>query len=142
MSISTGETARRPITFDVSSETTLAAVYPKHLRQLLSALISNALKYADESLSPRVEVFDAVPLRLKEDTIMLGALDLDATPHVCVAVTDEGIGITPEALPHIFDRFYRVPETVEWSGLRIGMGIGLYLSKHIVELHGVAHPPT
>ncbi|MGH2485751.1 MAG: sensor histidine kinase [Ktedonobacterales bacterium] len=101
-----------------------------------AALISNALKYSDVTQTTLVEVFGEVPLSLRENAIMVGDLDLDATPHVCVAVTDEGVGISPETLPRIFDRFYRVPESAERSGSHIGMGLGLYLSKHIVDLHG------
>jgi histidine kinase len=50
------------------------------------------------------------------------------------SVTDTGIGISPEHLPHIFTRFYRVDKSrARASG---GSGIGLTIAKHIIEAHG------
>jgi signal transduction histidine kinase len=50
-----------------------------------------------------------------------------------VEIRDEGIGIAPEDLPHIFERFYKPgPQQSVYSGL----GVGLYISKNIVERHG------
>jgi signal transduction histidine kinase len=51
-----------------------------------------------------------------------------------IRVQDSGIGIHPEMLPHVFDRFRRAPQS--WCGGRVGLGIGLTLVKQIVELHG------
>jgi signal transduction histidine kinase len=48
-------------------------------------------------------------------------------------ITDTGIGIAPEALPHIFDRFYKADES---RGLFKGSGLGLSIAKKIAELHG------
>lgn len=54
--------------------------------------------------------------------------------QVCVMVCDEGIGIPADALPRLFERFYRAPNV---SSQHIsGMGIGLFIVKEIVELHG------
>ena len=51
-----------------------------------------------------------------------------------LSVTDEGIGISPEALPHIFDRFYRADESrTRQTG---GSGLGLPIAKWIAERHG------
>lgn len=50
-----------------------------------------------------------------------------------VAVKDSGIGILPEQLPHVFDKFYRVEET---SQRFQGLGIGLYISSEIIKRHG------
>ncbi|HWQ12313.1 MAG TPA: ATP-binding protein [Roseiflexaceae bacterium] len=51
-----------------------------------------------------------------------------------LAVTDQGIGIPPDALPQIFDRFYRAANA---DRMQIaGMGIGLYVVREIVALHG------
>ena len=49
------------------------------------------------------------------------------------AVQDTGIGITPEHLPHVFERFYRVDKSRSRAGG--GSGIGLTISKHLVEAH-------
>jgi signal transduction histidine kinase len=51
-----------------------------------------------------------------------------------VSVRDEGIGIPAAALPHLFERFYRAPNTnATYTG---GLGLGLYLAHEIVTRHG------
>lgn len=82
---------------------------------VISNLISNAVKY-----SPKGKLIDV-------------ACDL-AGNEVIVSVKDEGIGIKPEDLVRIFDRYYRV-ETDHTRNIS-GFGIGLYLSSEIVERHG------
>jgi signal transduction histidine kinase len=47
-------------------------------------------------------------------------------------VSDEGIGIPEESMPHLFERFYRAEDKL----VRGGAGLGLYISKQIVEAHG------
>lgn len=87
---------------------------PHRLGQVLTNLLANAQKYAAGS--------DEVVLRVDRE---------GATARV--AVVDHGPGIAPEALPHLFDRFYRAE-----SGARqaTGLGLGLYITRRIVEAHG------
>ncbi|PYT04469.1 MAG: sensor histidine kinase, partial [Acidobacteria bacterium] len=52
---------------------------------------------------------------------------------VKISIKDSGPGIPQKALPHIFDRYYRVPESAE----RVpGTGMGLTIAREIVEAHG------
>lgn len=85
------------------------------ISSVVSNLISNAVKY-----SPKGRLID---IRCK--------LDGD---KALVSVKDEGMGIKPEDLSHIFDRYYRV----EANHTRhiSGFGIGLYLSAEIIKQHG------
>lgn len=53
---------------------------------------------------------------------------------VWISVSDDGIGIDAQHLPHIFERFYRVDKSRSRTGG--GSGIGLTISRHIVEAHG------
>jgi PAS domain S-box-containing protein len=85
------------------------------LEQVLQNLIQNAIKY-----SP-VGGHIAVALEQREQL-------------ASVSVTDEGIGIPQQALPHLFERFYRAAQ-LDTSGIS-GLGIGLYVVKEIVTLHG------
>lgn len=87
------------------------------IERLLSNLLSNALKYTPKGGSVRVRV----------------AAD-ESPAFVSLEVEDTGVGIPPENLPHIFDRFYRVrnPETNKIYGL----GLGLSFVSWIVEAHG------
>ena len=82
------------------------------LGQVLQNLLGNALKHAPAG--GRVEV------RVETD----GA-------EARVSVRDEGPGIAPEHLPHLFERFYRADAT--GAG---GLGLGLYISRMLVEAHG------
>jgi signal transduction histidine kinase len=88
---------------------------PLRLEQVLSNLLQNAIKY-----SVTGSTIHLVVARRGE--------------WCCLAMTDQGIGIPPEAQAQIFARFYRGsninPEQIS------GMGIGLFLAREIVELHG------
>jgi heavy metal sensor kinase len=85
------------------------------LEQVLSNLVDNALKYAQPGGRVGVEV------RLDDG-------------EAGFTVTDDGIGIPAESLPHVFDRFFRVdPARTRAEG---GSGLGLAICKAIVESHG------
>jgi signal transduction histidine kinase len=85
------------------------------LEQVLSNLVDNAIKYTPEG--------GTITLSLFRDG-----------DWACMAVADTGIGISPQDLPHIFDRFYRVDKArSKASG---GTGLGLAIVKGIVERHG------
>lgn len=88
---------------------------PERLRQVIQNLLSNAIKYSPEG--GRVEVRTGLEGK-----------------YVTISVQDEGIGIPPEELPRIFERFSRV-ERAEATGIS-GTGLGLTIVKHMVELHG------
>ncbi len=86
------------------------------LVQVLTNLIANALQYTPSG-----------------GTVQLSASILDG--EMQVSVRDTGIGIPPEHLAHIFDRFYRVDK----SRSRLaggGSGVGLTIAKYLVEAHG------
>lgn len=56
--------------------------------------------------------------------------------EVIIGVADQGTGIPPEHLPHIFERFYQVPgRPMETVGPRAGLGLGLFICRAIVEHH-------
>ncbi len=88
---------------------------PHRLRRVIENLISNAIKYNRPG-----------------GWVAVSAVQRDG--YIIVQVADSGIGIPPEDLPHIFDRFYRAqrPETEEIEGT----GLGLAIVKSTVERHG------
>ena len=55
--------------------------------------------------------------------------------HVRVAVRDTGIGIPAEDVPHVFERFYRVLTNNVQTGSGVGLGLGLYICRTIIEMH-------
>jgi len=62
-------------------------------------------------------------------------IKLKNTPEaICLVVADKGIGIPPDELPNIFNRFYRVKSTSDFEAR--GSGLGLTLVKHAVDEHG------
>ncbi len=87
---------------------------PKRLVQVIANLLNNAAKFT-----------------LEGGQVAL-AVQVDAT-HVRLTVTDNGIGIQPELLPHVFDLFAQGERVAERG--QGGLGIGLALVKSLVELH-------
>lgn len=78
-----------------------------------------------------VNLLDNAQKFSREDTpIHVAASRQDG--EVVISVTDQGIGIAPEDLPHIFDRFYRVGHVRKAEGT----GLGLFITKRLVEAHG------
>jgi signal transduction histidine kinase len=63
-------------------------------------------------------------------SVRLGELEGD----YLISIIDQGIGINPEYLDHIFERFYRVRNTA--SRQFSGIGLGLYVTRAIIEQHG------
>ena len=92
----------------------LPSVYvdPTRISQVIDNLLSNATKYAPSApVTIRSHTFDTV---------------------VRIEVEDSGPGIAAQHVPHLFERFYRVPE--QNSNVR-GTGLGLYICRKIVEAH-------
>jgi signal transduction histidine kinase/DNA-binding response OmpR family regulator/ligand-binding sensor domain-containing protein len=111
------------------------------LEKIVNNLMSNALKFTAEGGSILVSLRVA-PEAPRSNLIRPGEIASSSpksgTPRndntgrqMELIIGDTGMGITPEHLPHIFDRFYRVDETHTTEGT----GIGLALTKELVDLH-------
>lgn len=86
------------------------------IEQVLKNLVSNAVKYSPNGGVIRIT----------------GRPDLNQT-YYQIVVEDEGIGMTPEQVEQIFDKFYRVDASNTAIG---GVGLGMSIAKEIVEAHG------
>lgn len=84
--------------------------------QVLLNLLSNARKYSPGNTPITIQV------RRQEQRAL-------------VSVIDHGVGISPEQLPHIFERFYRAPDIDIQTGSSVGVGLGLYIVQKIVDRH-------
>jgi len=85
------------------------------IRQVLINLVDNAINYS----------------RLNAGRIIISFYDFH--DNILVEVSDNGIGISEESLPRIFERFYRVDKSR--SREKGGTGLGLAIVKHIIEAH-------
>ncbi|RFZ81367.1 PAS domain S-box protein [Mucilaginibacter terrenus] len=82
--------------------------------QVLSNFINNAVKYAPES----------------KEIYLIAERHGD---HIKIAVKDNGPGIAPDKIPHLFSKYYRA----EYTGSQFsGLGLGLYISSEITKRHG------
>jgi signal transduction histidine kinase len=96
----------------------LVNVDPVRTREILSNLIANSLRHTprDGTITVGIERGDAID-------------SAAGHPHVSVTVRDTGRGIAADALPHVFDRFYKSDESR-------GAGLGLAIAKSLVVAHG------
>jgi PAS domain S-box-containing protein len=88
---------------------------PERLQQVIWNLLSNAVKFSQRG--GRIEVSIA-----------------QAGPNVDLIVRDTGVGIVPEFLPYVFDRFRQGDQGT--TRQRGGLGLGLAIAKQLVEMHG------
>lgn len=100
-------------------ETDLAPLYPIQvdsvlMNRVVSNLVENALKYAGRGKTISIKTWDD-------------------PQWVYIAIADNGVGIKPDDLTNIFDKFYRVKN--DSTHAIKGSGLGLYLVKYFIELH-------
>jgi len=98
---------------------------PQRVREVLTNLISNALRYTP--VQGEVNVSLAESDSGAESDVLTG--EAVSKRGVTISIQDSGAGIESADLPHIFDRFYKSSD----SG---GMGLGLSIAKYLVEAHG------
>ncbi|MFH1296829.1 MAG: ATP-binding protein [Bacteroidota bacterium] len=84
------------------------------IRQVLTNLLENSIRYGNKNGRTKVSFFDM-------------------DKHILTEITDNGIGIEPEELSRVFERFYRTPRGR--ASFVKGKGLGLAIVKHILEAH-------
>ena len=107
------QTGKHSIIVDIPQPLPIIVADENRINQVISNLISNAIKYAPDG-------------EIRITAVQKGT-------NLVVCVSDEGPGIDPNDAPYVFDRFYRAPDA---SRQTKGAGLGLFLAKAIVEAHG------
>lgn len=107
------------ISVELEADTHIPLVHadPDRVLEVLINLLDNAIKFTEEG----------------SVTVKLTTQETDPE-FAYISVSDTGRGISPEALPLIFERLYQDPDTID--GNRAGLGLGLYIAKELVNLHG------
>jgi signal transduction histidine kinase len=100
----------------VPKDLPLAEADPRRVEQVLVNLLQNAAKYSEG---------DLILVRARYD---------EGSAEVILCVEDNGVGIAPEHLPHIFDKFYRIEHAASES--TSGTGLGLSIAQKLVEAQG------
>jgi PAS domain S-box-containing protein len=104
----------RVIDSEVPSDNITLMIDSQKISQVLLNLLTNAAKYSKA-----------------DSKITVTAMRIDQ--QIRIGIQDRGVGIAPEHINNIFSRFYRITETSQNAP---GLGLGLYLSKAIMEAHG------
>ncbi len=129
------------LTSAASTDLPAVDVDPGRIMQVLLNLLGNALQYTPPG--GRVSVQSSVISR--QSPVINEVIEASHKPAIdhqpshtdnrlLITVQDSGIGISEGDMPHIFERFYRVDKSRSRAGG--GSGIGLTISKHLVEAHG------
>jgi signal transduction histidine kinase/DNA-binding response OmpR family regulator len=113
---------QKNINLSFKADSELLEIYfdSEKMEKVLSNLLSNAFKFVDSGGNVVVSV-------------LTYSNQIDTSKGVLISVSDDGIGIPPEKINNVFDRFYQVDESL--SRNYEGTGIGLSLTKELVELH-------
>jgi signal transduction histidine kinase len=110
----------------IGSHSLTLLVDPQRIEQILANLLSNALRHTPEGGRIIVTI---VPITgTFVETADLGYNEVQISVH------DSGPGISPEAIPHVFERFYRADRSRSRS--EGGSGLGLAIARQLAEAHG------
>lgn len=103
------------ITLDIATQNSRIVADKLRISQVTGNILDNAIRFSPQGRQ--------VTVKLQEEG-----------SEYLVSITDQGIGVRPEYIDHIFERFYRVRNTAnrQYSGI----GLGLFVAKAIVEAHG------
>lgn len=108
------QTTSHIIKVDIPDNYPVVMADEDRIPQVISNLLSNAIKYSPDG----------------------GEIRISGQVHpqyLVICVSDQGPGIAPDDIPHVFDRFYRSSEAARKTK---GAGLGLYLARAVVEAHG------
>ncbi len=108
------QTETHTISVDFPPDFPIVMADEERISQVLENMISNAIKYSPAG----------------------GEIKISGQVHhryIVVCTSDEGPGIAPDDIPHVFDRFYRATDAARNTK---GAGLGLYLARAVVEAHG------
>ena len=103
--------------FEAVEQSIILDYDPEKLLRILTNLLSNAIKFTDNGGQVK---------------LLVTTQSDQAKPVYRFSVSDTGVGIAPEKIPYVFDRFYQVDDEVSKTGE--GTGIGLALTKELVDL--------
>jgi signal transduction histidine kinase len=106
-----GENEQKPFTATIPNDPVMVSADPERLQQVFLNIVGNAFKYTRAG--------GAITFELRRDA-----------GEAVVTVRDEGEGIPPERLPHVFELFQRATNTVP------GLGVGLAVVRGLIEAHG------
>ena len=107
---------KRSLSLEIETAIDLPPIWvdPIQMKRVFHNLLSNALSYS------------------RKDTAIRIALQLESPDRLLISFCNQGKGILPSELPKIFDRYYSLSRKFK----QIGTGLGLYIARRIVELHG------
>ena len=106
------------LTVDAPTDLPFVFADPARIKQILTNLIENAIKFTPA----------------KGEITLRSQIDNQDPDFLRIAVADSGCGISPEGTKKIFDRLFQETETIDSN--RQGLGLGLYICRELVNLHG------
>ena len=128
------EQRRHELTVSLPPEPIWLHADAARLEQVLVNLLGNAAKYTEEGGHVWLTVELNVAGTLRVPSAAGDGTRSVPTTEVVIRVRDNGVGITPALLPHIFDLFTQAERSLDRS--QGGLGIGLALVQRLTELHG------
>jgi len=102
------------LNFNIAADLPKIMAAPKSLERAFTAILENSIKFSPDGGEVVVEV-------------------KPVDDNIDVRIKDQGVGIAPEVLPHIFDRFFHVDRVGDH--LFRGAGLGLSIARHVIEQH-------
>ncbi|HEY0405582.1 MAG TPA: HAMP domain-containing sensor histidine kinase, partial [Pyrinomonadaceae bacterium] len=123
------ETRQQELRLELDPQLPLINIDAHRVQQVVWNLLTNAIKFTPEGgkIAVRSRLFDAHGILINDDHD-------DPMRWIVVEVEDDGEGIPPDFLPHVWDRFRQADSSS--TRRHGGLGIGLALVKELIEAHG------